>query len=397
MFIYAGLEGYGMKSSNLEANTSKQIQTVRLQGVEATQHGRRILVGKIGAKDLSLLFEKRVIRVDEFSASNPDGYQRSLMKTRSRRFGRYISGEENICPTSLLLYVRDPKLFPENSGNGNYMIQTEAPKGGEALLYIADGQHRTDGFAEAIREGWLESTEDFDVPVTILFWDQDSSSAPDPRFEEASQFFTINQEQRRMRTDLAHQYLFRRKQHEKGLIGDATPLGRMKKKEYTPYKVAIARRLQTDPDSPFYGKISMPNTNTGLVNEGTFTDSMAAVMDYAVTAGLNVGQTLNLLKNYWRAVFKLCPDAVARPQDSLLIKTAGIYTLHMVLPMLMVRRPHLGTQPSAEQLQHELEGVGECFTDQFWDSDTGEARSFGGGYKAFRDLADHVLEFIQVS
>jgi DGQHR domain-containing protein len=366
---------------------------VPLRGIEATQHGRRILVGKISAKDLSLLYEKGVVKVDEFSAKNPDGYQRSLMKTRSRRFGRFVAHKEGICPTSLLLYVREPKYFPQNSGSGTYMIDSEPPKEGQALMYIADGQHRTDGFAEAIREGWLQGTEDYDIAVTIMFWDS-NSNAPDPRFEEASQFYTINQEQRRMRTDLAHQYLFRRMQREKGPIGDNTPLGRMKKREYEPYKVAIARRLGEDQDSPFRGLISMPNTTTGLVTEGSFTDSMTPVMDYAVEAGLNVGGTVTLLKNFWRAIFKLLPNSVANTDDSLLLRTAGLYTLHMVLPTLMVRRPNLGNQPTTEQIQKVLQEAGDCFSEGFWDSQNGEARSFGGGYKAFRDLADHILDAI---
>lgn len=386
-----------MHSTNPEANKTRQVQTVQLEGIEATQHGRRILVGKIAAKDLSLLYGKGVIQTDEFSAKNQDGYQRSLMKTRSRRFGRFVSKEKGISPTSLLLYIREPKLFPADTGSGTYLIPTEPPKDGQALMYIADGQHRTDGFAESIKEGWLQAAEDFDVPVTILFWDQSLTNAPDPRFEEASQFYTINQEQRRMRTDLAHQYLFRRLQHEKGPIGDNTPLNRMKKKEYNPYKVAIARRLGDDVDSPLRGLISMPNTNTGLITQGAVTDSMTPVMDYAVEAGLNIGQTITLLKNFWRAVLKLCPNAVAKPDESLLLKTGGFYTLHMVLPTLIVRRPNLSTQPTTEQLQKVLQEADDCFTDPFWESRTGEARSFGGGYKAFRALADRILEAIQAN
>lgn len=380
------------ESALLGSNSSGQTQTVVLSGVEAIQHGRRIIVGKIAVKDLALLYERRVVRVDEFSAANPDGYQRSLMKTRSRRFGRFIADINNgISPTSLLLYVRDQTIFPEDSGNGTYLLPTELPNSREALMYIADGQHRTDGFAEAIREGWLTPRDEFDVPVTILFWDP-AISPQNPRLEEAGQFYTINQEQRRMRTDLAHQYIFRQRQIQGGPIGDNTPLRRMKKKEYIPYEVYIARRLQNDTDSPFRGLISIPNTSTGFVSEGTFTDSLVPVMSHAVTAGLTVGQTILLLKSYWKAIFALCPDSVAQPEESMLLKTVGVYTLHIVLPTLLIRRPNLGNQPQAQQVQQVLETIGNCFTNEFWGASTGEAAGFGGGYKAFRELADRILE-----
>jgi len=51
-----------------------------INAVEAHQHGRKLLVGKISAKDLARLYEKGVISVDLFSSSNPDGYQRALQK-----------------------------------------------------------------------------------------------------------------------------------------------------------------------------------------------------------------------------------------------------------------------------------------------------------------------------
>src|SRR5271157_1102311 len=239
-----------------------------LNAVEAHQHGRRLLVGKMTAKELAKLFEKKVVEVDVFSSSNSNGYQRSLQRTRSRRFGRFVGDKEKgIAPTGILLYVREPERFPEASKPGVFQIPLDDSDYGP-LLWLCDGQHRTDGLAEAFKEGWLEPDSDYEIPVSVLFWDKEKSPS-DPRLEEASQFYTINQEQKRMRTDLAHQYIFRQYQQMGGPIGDSTIIQKMRKRDYVPFEIHISRALRDDPSSQWRGLISMPNTPGGAVSEGS--------------------------------------------------------------------------------------------------------------------------------
>jgi DGQHR domain-containing protein len=361
-----------------------------LNAVEAHQHGRRLLVGKIPAKDLAKLYEKHVIDVDVFSSSNPNGYQRILQRTRSRRFGRFVSDKEKgIAPTGILLYVREPERFPEASKPGIFQIPLEDSDYGP-LLWLADGQHRTDGLAEAFKEGWLAPDVEYDVPVSILFWDSDKSPS-DKRLEEATQFYTINQEQKRMRTDLAHQYIFRRYQQAGGPIGDSTVIQKMRKRDYIPYEIYISRALRDDPSSQWRGLISMPNTPGGAISEGSFTDSLLPVMDYAAIAGLTVGEVIQLLKNFWSAVFINCPQARSDFANYVLLKTSGVYALHIFLPTLLIRKPNLGKQPSIDQLRTVLASIGDKFSDEYWDSQTGEAQSFGTSHKAFQEIADDII------
>ena len=365
-----------------------------INAVEAPQHGRKLLVGKISARDLARLYEKGVISVDVFSSSNPDGYQRALQKTRSRRFGRFVGdGNKGISPTAILLYVREPDRFPNPIKPGIYELPSEADEHGP-LLWLADGQHRTDGLSEALKEGWLLPDSEYEIPVSILFWDSKGSPS-DPRLEEASQFYTINQEQKRMRTDLAHEYIFKKNQEDVGPIGDSTPIEKMKKREYIPYEISISRTLTRDPSSPWYGLIALPNTGEGAVSEGSFTDSLLPVIEYAATAGLTVGQVIQLLKNFWSAVFSNCPEAKSKPEEYVLLKTPGIYSLHIFLPTLLIRRPNLGKLPSADQFRAVLSTVGDKFTDSYWNSKEGGAAQFGTSRKSFQELANDIISELE--
>jgi DGQHR domain-containing protein len=365
------------------------------KGIEAKQHGRRIIVGAISARTLAELYEKKLLKIDMYSPSNPDGYQRTLSKTRSRKFGKFIADtSKGISPTSILIYSRDLNSGIKKVGENIYEISdSETDK---VQLYITDGQHRTDGIFEAFKEGWLNEDSEYEIPITILFWDP-SKSPKDQRLEEAMQFYIINTQQKRMRTDLAHQYIYRKYEIEKGPIGDSTmlPYG-IKKKDYVPYAIYIAKRLREDSDSPWNDLILPPNASGDKpITEGSFTDSLSPILDYSIQANLSMGEIISLLKNFWKAVFNLCPNAKKNYNKYVLMKTSGVYALHIFLPILLIRKPNLGKNPTSQQFEQVLQRIGDCFTDNFWESKSGEAASFGTGKKSFQELATHIIGEIQ--
>ena len=376
----------------MKAKAITEATLCQFKAVEGTQHERKVLVGLIRAQDLARLNEKKILDIDIYGPDNTEGYQRTLSKTRSRRFGRFIQDPQNgISPTTVLIYARDPKANIRQLAPNLYGIEASSTK--KSLLFVTDGQHRTDGFAEAVKEGWLAPDANYEVPVTILFWDPKRSPS-DARLEEAMQFYTINQTQKRMRTDLAHRYIFRVHEREHGPLGDSTALTRMKKRDYIPYAIYITDRLRSDEDSPWKGAISYPNVGgTAPTSEQSFKDSLSPVIDHAIQANLKVGEVISLLKNFWGAVFSLCPKAKSSPDKHVLMKTAGVYSLNIVLPTLLVRTT-FGKVPSKAEFKSTLEKLENYFTDAFWDSDTGEAATFGTGRKAFQELADEIIASI---
>jgi DGQHR domain-containing protein len=361
----------------------------QFKAVEGRQHGRRILSGFIKAGDLASMYGNHIIMIDRYDpAINPEGYQRNPSQSRSRRFGRYI-GDGKLSSDSINLYIRDPKgsdMLHQNK-DGWYTID---PSRG-IHLYLTDGQTRTEGVSVGLAEGWLKDP-DFDVPMTLVVSDP-SSNPSDSKFEEAELFYRHNKEQARMRTDLAHQFLFKRISRTSGPIGDSTVFPRLKKKDYPPYAIFLANRLRIDAGSPWYGRIATPNNpKSAPVTEGSFTDSLTPVLTDAIAAHLTLGQTITLLSNYWKAIMDLCSDSVATPEKYHLLKTPGIFSLHLALPNILRRRPNLGQNPSQEQFKNVLQSMGNVFTDAFWDSAAGDAADYGTNRAENQKLADAILD-----
>jgi|GEM_PF-866454 len=378
------------------------------RGIELTQHGRRVLTGVINAKDLAELYERGNVAVDMYSAVNPDGYQRELSRSRARKFGRFVS--EGLSPSSILLYSRSENNGIEKISEGNYKIRVSK---GEPVLYLVDGQHRVHGFSEAIKEGWLNGNNDYQVNMSILFWDKERSpGSGDQRYEEALHFYTLNTTQKKMRSDLAHKYIYRKRRKEEGPIGASTYLPRgLKKKDYIPFAIYVTDRLRTDEDSLWKDMILPPNSKGNVpITEGAFTDSLGPIMDQARHAHLNMGEITILLKNFWNAVFSLCPYAREEKEEQFdkyaLMKTSGVNALHIFLPDLLGRKPDLGKVPDSKQFEVVLGGM-ECFkNDQYWklkinleegeeEGAPGEAAAFGIGKKSFQMLAEAILEDLE--
>jgi hypothetical protein len=181
-----------------------------------------------------------------------------------------------------------------------------------------------------------------------------------------------------------------------GPIGDNTRLGlRPRKKDYIPYEIFIATKLWTEQDSPWKDYILPPNaTGKAPITEGSFTDSLGPMMDYASKANLTMRELITLLKNFWSAVFKLCPESKAKSDNYVLMKTSGVYSLHIFLPILLMRRPNLKSVALANQFEQVLQTIDDCFTDGFWESTNGEAASFGTGRKSSQDLAEYIVSEI---
>jgi DGQHR domain-containing protein len=367
-----------------------------IKGVIGKQNGKTLIVGVVKAKDIAWMMEKDILKVDIYSPSNPDGYQRILSPTRARNFGRYIK-DGGVSPTSVLIYSRKPFSDGQvtQKEKGSFTINEDADS-----LYVADGQHRSRGFLEAINQGWLDVNIDYDVPVNILFWDPKKDDR-DQRYEEATQFYVINTQAKRMRTDLAHEYIFKKMQKGTPISLQTKIPMNAKKKDYVSYAVFITRQLESDKNSPWNGFISQVNAENikEPITEQSFTDSLQPVLAYssARQANLTMEQTIGLLESYWKAIFSLVPEILKEPQEYVLMKTAGVYSLHSVLPMLLMRAKNLTSSAGEEDFKKVLTGseIRDVFTEEFWAS-AGEAKQYAIGKVGFEQLAELIIERLEV-
>ncbi len=369
--------------------------------VSANQFGRTMYVGAVEAADLARMYDTGTAVVDIWNPRTHDeGYQRSLSPTRARKFGRFL-GEKNLAPTSVLMYVRDRSTGVEVKGNRLTLPLVENPTKdpNNAVIFLVDGQHRTFGISEAFREGWLTSTASVAVPVTVVL----SDGGTDPALEEATQFLTLNNEQKRVRTDLAHQLILRKASAGKGTIRDGTALpAGGSGPEMLPYVTATVNKLVEKPSSSWHDRIVRPNSpknTTGWPSQGQFEDSLldnylglGSVPSWAAGSGLTVGELVDVLSNYWQAVFDLCPDVLTQPEDYVLTKTAGIHALNGALPALFSKRRNLPRIPSVEEFKAVLRTMDGVFDGEYWASSGGEASTYGTGKKSFKELCKAIVE-----
>lgn len=371
--------------------------------VSVEQFGRTMYVGAIEATDLARMYDTGTAVVDIWDPdARPEGYQRSLSPTRARRFGRFL-GEKNLAPTSVLMYVRNPIDGVEVRGEKLVipLVENPARDPSRASLFLVDGQHRTFGISEAVKEGWLSHGTRIDIPVTFVF--ADGKGSTDPILEEAYQFLTLNNEQKRVRTDLAHQLILRKESVGKGSIRDGTliPSGETGK-ELLPYVTTAVNKLSERPTSPWHDRIVRPNSprnTTGWPSQGQFEDALldnylglGSVVSWAAGSGLTVGDLVQLLSNYWGAIFDLIPEAVADPDSYVLTKTAGIHSLNGLLPALFSKRRNLPRIPSVEEFKAVLTTMDAVFSEEYWSSAKGEASSYGTGKKSFKNLTKAISE-----
>lgn len=360
------------------------MEHLQIPCMRANQNGRTLYVCTIRAKELADLYNRKIIAVDVWSPQNPDGYQRMPVVTRARKYARYVANR-GVTPTSVLMYLRDLNngvKFKDGILTIPKPNQIEKP-----LLYLVDGQHRTLGLSEGFEQGYFDNKIELDIPVVIL-----TKGPMDPYIEEASQFVTINTEQKRVRTDLANQQLLKIRSALKDIINKDSLMEIGSKKEITPYATAITNFLTEDIDSPWYEKIVRPSTpraSSGLPSQGQFEDSLLdayigdSIIGYGISAGYTVGELVTVLKNYWGAIFEIIPGAIERPEEYYVTKTIGIHALNALLPSIFhIKR--LSKIPDKNEFFKVLSKI-ELLAEQYWVA-KGEVSTYGGGKSAFKTL-----------
>jgi hypothetical protein len=77
------------------------------------------------------------------------------------------------------------------------------------------------------------------------------------------------------------------------------------------------------------------------------------------------------------------------------MKTSGVFSLHLFLPILITRKRNLGDVPTKEQFKQILGEMNEHFNGDFWNSEKGEAGKYGTGRKSFTELKNDIIEELE--
>src|ERR1700690_670468 len=108
---------------------------MQISAMEITQNGTRLYVCTMTAKEL---VTNPNVKVDYFSASANEGYQRKPTTARARDFARYIKNAKGICPNSVLINIRSEigNFKPISASFGTLSLSDDT------VFWIVDGQHR---------------------------------------------------------------------------------------------------------------------------------------------------------------------------------------------------------------------------------------------------------------
>jgi len=322
-------------------------------------------------------------KIDVFSPNNQMGYQRELDEKRARKFASFLKeeiseGRKPAIPTSILLSYRK-KITGTNTDYG-----IEAVFNDDDRLYIVDGQHRTNGFKFAIEQYGLNDLLKFELPIVIF---------ENPVLvNEVKQFLLINNNMKKVRTDLARELMIKLKrtggmdipENEKDAITATN----------------ITKLLNSSANSPWVHKLSGPgdsadghylNTQLSMANS-----IKATVLKHPATNRMSAETLCRELSKYWTAWEKLMPEAFDHEtyKNYLITKNNGFVTLHHVFSHIYSHLKHVKgiNEPTVEDYQKIIKKAGDVSELEYWEREDGDAKLFGGGFGGFKNFAKDIID-----
>lgn len=303
------------------------IPAIRLKQREKTNQA--IYFGKISAVDLVARPGER-FKIDYYKRipkEKDTGYQRLLQEGAVNKLKNFILKETSfpLLPTAILVNSRIPLDFKETTRDIGTLHITDT-------LYIIDGQHRFEAWRSMMDSPTLfEDWGNYEFPVILL--------SNFEELQEIEQFFVINSRQKKIKTDLAQRHLLMLAQREEtsGLIPESS--------RWQLHATKIVDILNEQLDCIWKGKIVVPSDDSDLrrakiISQSSFVSSLKpffvgklAVFDISKKppTGDKLEEWAKLLAKFWGNVAKIYPPAIENPHDYTLMKTVGVYSLHLFL------------------------------------------------------------------
>lgn len=237
----------------------EKIEYIELPYIEVTQPIGSFIICSMAWQNIIDISYADIRKITESSENNDlDNYlgiQRTVSKNRTKDISQYVTNIDATFPTSIILHIKSKSLFfngelieiyddqfiEDNSENikeikniftseyGKIKIRKD-----DRIAKILDGQHRIEGFREAINKGEIITKFDFNVTI---FVDLDLD-------DQAQIFSVINKAQTKV---------------NKSLVYDLYEYA----KNRSPQKTAhdIVRVLNKSKQSAFYRKIKILGTS----------------------------------------------------------------------------------------------------------------------------------------
>lgn len=253
------------------------------------------------------------------------GYQRILNQGRAKRLTDYLldghTAADAFLPTSIFLATNKDIPFDAATNTITFDIGVVGP------FNVVDGQHRIAGLIGAA--GKNTDFLQFEIPVNIAV-DLDDVS-------QMCHFLIVNTTQRSVDKAVEQQIVARLTKMIELEEMPTLPrwIQRQVEKGEDARALLVANHLNTDPNSPWVGKIRMANDDDAAdatINQKSFVNSLKKYVFSSNNPLSNPEwDTMRpaILSNYWKAVVELlvCEQS---PRPSIIFKTSGVDLFHIV-------------------------------------------------------------------
>jgi len=350
-----------------------KIKALRIYQLEDRPNGQAIYSGKIQAVNL---INPDNLDEDRFT---PDywtrekklepGYQRPLNPSNIEKIKNYILKEtpHPLFPTSVVVNSRTPLKFKDMDGSyGELEISNP--------LFVIDGQHRIEAFKELMKEPLLRGKYGtYEIPIVVLSGFE--------YIRELEQFFIINSRQTKIKFDLAQRMYME-----------------MMKADFSTKLVPESKRWQTlagkavdclnegiPSKTVWYGSIQLPDDSkdiikTRIITQNSFISSLKPffsggkrIWNFNAIPEKKHNETLEelteLLTKFWNMVGEVYPQIVNNPKKYTLLKTVGVYSLHIFLADVVADTQVFNIDTIIENAKKKLMKAKEQygFTEVFWE------------------------------
>ena len=292
--------------------------------------------------------------VDFYSELTGDGFQRdeTNRKTRGNQIAVYMGRckKDGIHPKlfELTANARVGGFWAEGENwqyeglddRGQLGILSFDALNDKPWLSLIDGGTRILGIERAFAKGDIENHTTIDVRIFTNL-----SLA-----EEVAQFLLINDFQKKVRTDLALRVV-QRQLDEGNLTANEMRVLKTVVPDTDSWKFAasrIAAEMNNTPDSPWFNRIQMPSDPPRSTTLQSFFSSLAPILkdpdigpivDNMIQEGaIDSDDTdffIKVLKNFWKAVAAVNPDADEEPFTNVLWAPIGSSACHIALAAVL--------------------------------------------------------------
>jgi DGQHR domain-containing protein len=273
---------------------------------------------------------RRICYVTPRSHDDPEEVQRIVDPKRAKAIGDYIRGHTSLLPNSIVVSLTSDVKITDGGLDGVKVLHFPAEDG--KFAYILDGQHRLEGFK------YSDGVE-FDLPVVALYNADETL--------RGKVFADINSKQ----VKVSDVHLLSLYYQIKDLPVDQASV------------MDVIGKLNKDEDSPLRGRIKVMDEDKGwwVTNTGLKKWLSPHLTSGGVLSAKSPSEQAQILKEYFKAISSLWPEAWANRKSYNLVRPIGIEVVCGVFGPVKHRCDlNAGKQYTAKNFEAQMEPLREA-------------------------------------